>query len=124
VVPAPLEETLQLSPYILQVFIDGTNKPFNVALVVPDHQKIEAWGKDNGTDDEFPELVKRPEVESILRKEIDKFSNDFKGYERVKKFALISEEFTTENGMLTPTLKLKRRKVLEKYGSLLESLWK
>ena len=124
VVPAPLEETLQLSPYILQVFIDGTNKPFNAALVVPDRQKIEEWGKEKKVKDEFSELIKRPEVESIIREEIDKLSKDFKGYERIKKFALIGEEFTTDNGMLTPTLKLKRRKVLEKYGSLLESLWK
>jgi len=123
VVPAPLEETLQLSPYIVQVFIDGTNKPFNVALVVPDREKLEKWAKENKIDDDFSALIKRPEVKELIKGELDKHSKDFKGYERIKKFELISEEFTTENGMLTPTLKLKRRKVVQKYGDLLESLW-
>ncbi len=124
VVPAPLEETLQLSPYILQVFIDGTNQPYNAAIVVPDKEKIEAWGKENGINEEFVGLVKRPEVKKIIGDELERLSTDFKGYERIKKFALIAEEFTTENGMLTPTMKLKRRKVLEKYGDVMESLWK
>jgi long-chain acyl-CoA synthetase len=123
VVPAPLEEQITLSPYIAQIFIDGTNQPFNVALVVPDREAVQKWAASQGFSTEMSELLKKPELDALIEEEIKKQSSDFKGYERIKKFALIGEEFTTENGMLTPTLKLKRRKVLEKYGDLLDSLW-
>jgi long-chain acyl-CoA synthetase len=123
VVPAPLEEQLQLSPYVLQVFIDGTNKPFNVALVVPDEEAVIRWAKEKDLAGDFQELLQKPELRNLIESELEQYGQEFKGYERPKKIALIGEEFTTENGMLTPTLKLKRRKVIEKYGQLLDSLW-
>jgi long-chain acyl-CoA synthetase len=123
VVPAPLEEQLQLSPYIVQVFIDGTNKPFNVALVVPDQEAVTKWAREQDMQAGFEELLKKPELKKLIEKEIAKYGKELKGYEKPKKIALIGEEFTTENGMLTPTLKIKRRKVVEKYKDLLDSLW-
>ena len=64
-----------------------------------------------------------PAVLSLIKSEIDERGTAFKGYERPVKFVVANEDFTTENGMLTPTLKLKRRKVLEKWGSALEKLY-
>ncbi len=124
VVPAPLEEQLQLSPYILQIYVDGANRPYNVALVVPDREAVQKWATEHGLSGDLDELVKREEVRSLIAGELDRFSQDFKGYERVRNFALITEEFSTENGFLTPSLKLKRRVVHERCGDLLERLWK
>ncbi|TNF32683.1 MAG: long-chain fatty acid--CoA ligase [Deltaproteobacteria bacterium] len=124
VVPAPLEEKLRLSPFIANLMIDGTNKPFNVALIVPDFESLRAWAKDNGvgaTDEAG--LVKDPKVVQLITDEIAKYSASFKGYETPKKFFLATEDFSTENGMLTPSLKVKRRVVMERYGKDLEALY-
>jgi long-chain acyl-CoA synthetase len=59
-----------------------------------------------------------------VKEELDKLSSEFKGYERIRNFALISEDFTQENGMLTPKLSLKRRNVMQKWGGELEKLYK
>jgi len=123
VVPAPLEEQLQLSAYVLQLYIDGANKLFNAALIVPDQEAVEGWAKENGVTGSFSEMLKNPKTEALFAAELEKYGKNFKGYERVKQFALIEEEFTTDNGMLTPSLKLKRRKVVDKYGDLMEELW-
>lgn len=123
VVPAPLEEQLQLSPYIVQVFIDGANRPHNYALVVPDRPAVEKWAQGQGLTGTFEEQLQGEEVRRLIAGELDKYSKDFKGYERVKRFALIPDEFTTESGILTPSLKLKRRVVMERYADLLATLW-
>ncbi len=121
VVPAPLEEKLKLSPYIANVMIHGHNKPHNVAVVVPDPDALKAWAAENGVD--AAQAGSDPKVKQLLQGELEKYSKDFKGFERPKNFAVITEDFSTENGMLTPTLKLKRRNVLERYGDLIEGLY-
>ena len=123
VVPAPLEEQLQLSPFIVQVYIDGANRPFNAALVVPDKPAIEKWAKEQGFAGDFESLLDREDTKKLIAGELAKYATDFKGYERVRDFALIAEEFTTANGMLTPSLKLKRRKVIDKYSDVMDKLW-
>ncbi|MCB9586744.1 MAG: long-chain fatty acid--CoA ligase [Polyangiaceae bacterium] len=121
VVPAPLEEKLKLSPFIANVMIHGHNKPHNVAIVVPDPDALKAWAAENGVD--VAQAGSDPKVKQLIQGELDKFSKDFKGFERPRNFAVITEDFSTENGMLTPTLKLKRRNVLERYGDLIEGLY-
>jgi long-chain acyl-CoA synthetase len=123
VVPAPLEEQLQLSPFILQAYIDGANRPYNVALVVPQRDAIEKWAREQGLSGSYEQLLEKPATQRLVRGEIDRYSADFKGYERIRELALVAEEFSTANGMLTPKLSLKRRVVVEKYGDLLARLW-
>jgi long-chain acyl-CoA synthetase len=123
VVPSPLEEQLQHSPYITQVYVDGANRPYNVALVVPDRPALEKWAASQGFGGSFEDLLARAETKQLIADELARLAVDFKGYERIRELALIAEEFTTENGLLTPSLKLKRRKVIEKYSDLLNSLW-
>jgi long-chain acyl-CoA synthetase len=124
VVPTPLEEQLKLSAFILNVMVHGDNKPYNVALVVANVTAVKEWGKDNGVGDTDPDtLLANPKVRALFKKELDHYGEKFKGFEGVKDFALIAEDFSTENGLLTPSLKVKRRKVFEKYGSLIESLY-
>jgi long-chain acyl-CoA synthetase len=124
VVPSPLEEALKLSPFITNAYVHGANKPFNVALVVPDSSVLQRWAKSQNIDGaELEQLIKDTRVLEKFRMEIDAASKGFKGFERVQKFAVVLEDFTTGNGMLTPSLKLKRRAVLERYGALIESLF-
>jgi long-chain acyl-CoA synthetase len=111
VAPAPLEEKLTLSPFIAQVMLHGSDKPYNVAIIVPNMQNA-------------GELVKdQKKLREVIAAELDKYSSDWKSYERVKKFIVADEEFTTANDMLTPTLKVKRRNVIKKYGADLDKLY-
>lgn len=121
VVPVPLEEQLQLSPYILQAVVHGANRPYNIALVVPDVPALRSWAEKNGVD---PEKVLEDErARQLLDQEIATYSKEFKAFERVGKFAIVSEEFTTANDMLTPSLKLKRKNVLSKYDKVIGGLY-
>jgi long-chain acyl-CoA synthetase len=124
VVPTPLEESLKLSPYVANVMVYGDNRPYNVALVVADAGALKKWATENGqATSDVESLLKNEKVRDLFKNEIERFSAQFKGFESVNSFALIADDFTTENGMLTPSLKLKRRKVLEVHGPLLDSLY-
>lgn len=120
-VPSPLEEDLKLSPFITNVMLYGENKPFNVALVVPDLSSLERWAKQRGEPLGDPKTD--PKILALLQSELDKHSAHFKGYERPKKLLVTLEDFTIENGILTPSLKIKRREVVKRYGPALEGLY-
>ncbi|HEX5749399.1 MAG TPA: long-chain fatty acid--CoA ligase [Archangium sp.] len=125
VVPVPIEQALQLSPYIVNVMLHGQNKPFNVAIIVPDMESLKKWATEKGLDiSSIPELLKREEVQQLYREQINQFCKEAKGYEKPQRFLLISEDFTTANDMLTPSLKLKRRNVLNKFGEAVEELYR
>jgi long-chain acyl-CoA synthetase len=121
VVPSPLEEELKLSPFIANVMIHGANKPYNVALIVPDKSAITRWAAEKGV--KIESIEKSDDVKKLIEEELKKHSTSFKGFERPQRFALTTEDFTTDNGMLTPTLKLKRRNVLAKYEKDLDALY-
>ena len=125
VAPAPLEERLTLSPFIEQAFVHGANRPHNVALIVPSGDAVREWAREHGLPDESPaELLGEPRVRALLREEIDAAGADFKGFERIRAFELLGERFSPESGLLTPTLKVRRAKVLERYGSLVEGMYR
>jgi long-chain acyl-CoA synthetase len=122
VVPTPLEEQLKLSPYITNAMVYGDNKPYNVAIVVANVAAIEKWASEHHI--AFVEgMLKDERVRHLIKGEIEKYGSAFKGFESIQDFALIDADFTTDNGMLTPSLKLKRRKVIETYGGELEQLY-
>ncbi len=122
VMPSPLEEELKLSPYIANVMIDGDGRPFNVALVAIDEPAIRAWAKDEGVT-LGGELEQDPRVRALIHEELAAHSQGFKEFERPRGFVLIGDDFTTQNGLLTPTLKLKRREVQARYRELFEALY-
>ena len=126
VVPVPIEQALQLSPFITNVMLHGQNKPFNVAIIVPDMDSLKKWAAEKGLDtSSIPELLKREEVQQLYREQINEFCKDAaKGYEKPQRFLLISEDFSTANDMLTPSLKLKRRNVLKRFGEAVEELYR
>jgi long-chain acyl-CoA synthetase len=122
VVPSPLEEELKLSPFVANVMIYGSNKPHNVALVVPDSVSLKKWAESEGID-VSGDLNGNEKIHAMYLKEIDAHSSRFKGYEKPQRLLFTWDDFTTENGLLTPTMKLKRQKVMEKYGEQIEKLF-
>jgi long-chain acyl-CoA synthetase len=123
VVPSPLEEKLKLSPYVLNALVYGDNKPYNVALLCANMDAVKKYAQENGITGSGPQLLENQRIRELFKKEVETFSHDWKGFEALVDFAIIDEDFTTENGMLTPSLKVKRRKVMDKYGALVEGLY-
>ncbi len=123
VVPTPLEEKIKLSRFISNVMVYGMNQNFNVAVVIPDMESLGAWAAEKGLPTDLKSLADNADVKQLLQAEIDELSAEFKQYEKVRKFAIGDEDFTPENGMLTPTLKLKRRIVLKHYQPIIDALY-
>jgi long-chain acyl-CoA synthetase len=125
VAPAPLEERLKLSPLIANAVIYGDNRPFNVALVVPQLEALRALAERAGFQVATDEALRaHPAIRQAVRAEIDRLAGEWKGYERVRDFVLLPEDFTQQNDMLTPSLKIKRRNVMARWGGELEALYR
>lgn len=124
VVPTPLEDQLKLSGLIDQVFVFGDNRPFNVCLVVPDFTALGRWAKAQGIHDTSPAaLVDDPRAHAKIGEELEEYGAQMRRYERPKRWGLIEEEFTVENGLLTPKMSVKRRLVIEQYAQQLDALY-
>jgi len=123
VAPAPLENKLKSSPLISEVMLIGDRQKFVTALIVPDFEALALLAQEQGLETEDPEeLIARPEVERAVAAEIKRLSHDFADFEKVRKFRLLPRPFTVENGELTPTLKLRRSVILERYAELVRSM--
>ncbi len=123
VVPAPLEELLQLSPLVSQAFVHGFNKPFNVALLVPDREALEKWARGQGINGDYEALLDDERVQELFTEQLKEYGKSFKGYERIGRFQLVAEELSIDNGLLTPKMSIKRQAVLDRYNDLLEELY-
>lgn len=121
VAPAPLEDKLKLSPFISHCMVYGAGQPYNVALIVADMPALRAYLAREDTPDE--QLIADPHARRLYEDEIFKYSRDFRAFELIRNFWLVSEPLTRENGMLTPALKVRRRKLLERYETRLTSLY-
>jgi long-chain acyl-CoA synthetase len=122
VMPSVLEEELKLSPYVANVMIYGDGKPFNVALVAIDDARIREWAKGEALT-VGEDLTRDEHVRALLRDEIALHAKNFKPFERPLDFAIVAHDFTTQDGLLTPTLKLRRREVMARYGARIEGLY-
>ena len=123
VAPAPLEESLKLSAYIDQVMLYGFNRPHNVAVIVAAMPAVEKFAEENGISGSGESLLGDPLVRELFQKQLEHYGKDFKSFERPQNFALLSEEWGINNGLLTPTLKLKREVVEDQFRSQIESLY-
>ena len=122
VMPSPLEESLKLSPFIANVMIYGDGKPFNIALVVPNAQALQVWAqKQNIALAADPTQDSR--VYALVNAEIARMSEHFKEFEKPRGIALIGEDFTIANGLLTPTLKLKRPEAVARFRNVIDELY-
>ncbi len=118
VAPAPIEMKLSSSPFIAQAVLLGDKQKAVSALLVPQMDALKEWAKSENLSVEGAELLKSPQVLKKMRDELDALSKDLADFEKIKKFALLEHPFSAEGGELTPTLKVKRRVVAQKYGAL------
>jgi len=124
IAPAPTEAKISMSSFVDQVMLFGDQKKYCVALVVPDQQVIEEFANARNLQFRtYSELLTRDEIKNIIKHDVISASTDLPSYEKIKAFALIPEQFTTENELLTPTMKLKRNKIVERYSDMLEAMY-
>jgi long-chain acyl-CoA synthetase len=124
ITPSELENQLKFSPYITDAVVIGDKRPYLVALVMVDHENVENYAQEHAIPfSNYASLCRRPEIISLIQGEIDKVNQRFARVEQVKKFRLIETKLTAEDEELTPTMKLKRKLVNEKYKDLIESMY-
>jgi long-chain acyl-CoA synthetase len=124
VAPQPIENALKTSPYILNAMVMGDRRKFIVALLVPNATTVAAKAADQGI--KFAsnaELCVHPWVQALIESEVKRLTIQLAQYETIKRFALLPNDFTFDNGSLTFTLKLKRRVVEQQYATVIESLY-
>jgi len=124
VAPQPIEETVKRSRLVDQVVLVGDGRKFVVALVVPEFERLAEWGRSEGLDFSRPEeLTRQPAAARHLLADMDRELQEFSGYERPKQVILLDEPFTIEAGTLTPTQKVRRKVVAERYAERIERVY-
>lgn len=123
IAPQRVEGLLTLQPEIAQAMVYGDRHPHLVALVVPDAELVQRWAEAHGAAADLSQLCTRPEFVKRMAKAVEAANLDLSSIERIKRFAIARAPFTTENGHMTPTLKLRRHAILEEYRDVLEALY-
>jgi long-chain acyl-CoA synthetase len=124
VFPASIEEEIKLLPLVENVFVYGINRPINVCLVVPDFEALGNYAGKAGLPTSPKELLALDQVRGLIIEDIKKqLKGKFASYEIPKKFHFLIENFTIENGLLTQTMKLKRRLVVKQYKDELDKMY-
>ena len=125
VAPGPIEDAFASSAVVEQCMVVGDNEKFVGALIVPNTEGLEAWASEQGiTLPADPDELRRdPRVRDRVQSEIDRVNRQFERYETIKQFQLVPEEFTEENELLTPTMKKKRRNILDRYADAVDLIY-
>lgn len=124
IAPQPIEALVQQSPFIDQVMLVGDGREYCTALIVPDMDVVRQWAASNGMND-LPNdwVTSSAELHRAIEADLSKRQREISKYERVRRFKVLNEPFTVDNGLMTPTLKVKRKAVAERYASLIEELY-
>ncbi|MGH9452254.1 MAG: AMP-dependent synthetase/ligase [Terriglobia bacterium] len=123
--PEKIESLFQGHPYAAQMIVLGDRHHFVAALIVPEFQRIEAWARQEGLTFQSREnLVALPEVYAFMQKQVDDVCRVLAPYEQIRQIALLAREFTVESGELSPSLKVKRFVVEERYRELIDAIYR
>ncbi|HEY8624625.1 MAG TPA: long-chain fatty acid--CoA ligase [Solirubrobacteraceae bacterium] len=121
--PSNLENDLKQSRFISQAVMYGDRRPYPVALVTLDPEEILPWAKEKGLPAEMAELAKSDEVREMVQVELDRANSNYAKVEQVKRFTILDHDLSIESGELTPTLKVKRNVINDRYAELFDELY-
>lgn len=121
--PQRIEGFLALQPEILQAMVAGDKRPYLVALIVPDPDFLAEWAGAHRKPAEADKLVKDSALRDAISGTVERVNAELAQIERVRRFMLVAEPFSVENGMMTPTLKIRRHVIRERYGKQLDALY-
>lgn len=123
--PGPIEDLFKTSKWIDQIVVVGEAQNYMAAIIVPDFEAVQKYAKEQGLKfSNNEELIALEEVNDLFKKEIRTFSKELASLEKIRDFRLVANEFTVETGEITPTLKVKRRVIADKYGHLIDDIFK
>jgi long-chain acyl-CoA synthetase len=124
VAPQPIENRMVESPFIEQIMVVGSGEKFTAALVVPNFARLQQWCGEQGINGaDRKALCDDQKVKSFMQKQVDAYNAFFNNVEQVKKIALLPQEWSVDGGELTPTLKLKRKVIMERYADAVRGLY-
>ncbi|MHB1468843.1 MAG: AMP-dependent synthetase/ligase [Solirubrobacteraceae bacterium] len=121
--PANIENDMKQCRWISQAVMHGDRRPYPVLLITLDEEEIVPWAQAQGLPGEIGEIAQEPKVLELIQAELDRVNERYAQVERVKRFAILEHDLSQETGELTPTLKVKRNVVEQKYADLLDSLY-
>ena len=121
--PSRIEAKLDIAPEIAQSMLYGDYKNYLVAIIVPNKEEALIWAKENNKSEDLSILIEDEDFIKIIKQVTERVNKNLSVIEQVRKFILIDHEFTIENGMMTPSMKVRRFKVKEKYEESLENLY-
>ena len=125
VAPGPIEDRFAANEFVEQCVVLGDGRKFVSALIVPNVERVDAWAETRGID--LPEdrtaICRDENVRERIQQEVDRVNEEFESYEQIKRFRLVPEEFSEENDLLTPTMKKKRRNILDRFGDEVEMIY-
>jgi long-chain acyl-CoA synthetase len=125
IAPQVLENKIKESPYIEQIMVVGSDEKFVGALIVPNINNLKDYLVKKGVEvsDDKVAIVNAPEIQKLIRTELNSLNKNFSEHEHVKRFQLLPEEWTIDTGEMTPTLKLKRKVIVQKYSHLIQKIF-
>jgi len=127
VAPQAVENKMKESPFIEQMMVIGADRKFVSALIIPSFVQVRKYIRDRNPALSIPEnnneLIKMTEVMTLIQKQVDKYNVYFSHPEQVKKISLLADEWTIDTGELTPSLKIKRKVIMQKYASQIEAIY-
>lgn len=124
IAPQPIENSLKLSPLIGTAAIVGDKRKFAAVLVSPNFAALEAWARTNEIAfSSHAELIANPKVQTLYEGIVEGVNQNLAHFEKLKRVLLVADEFTADNGALTPTLKLRRRVIEERYRKQIDELY-
>jgi len=121
--PANLENDLKRCRWISQAVMVGDRRPYPVVLVTLDEEEMPGYAEQHGLPGDIASLSREPAIQELIQAEVDRVNANYAQVEQVKRFAILERDLTQAGGELTPTLKVKRNVVAEKYGEVIEELY-
>jgi long-chain acyl-CoA synthetase len=121
--PQRIEGFLTLEPEIAQAMVYGDKKPHIVAIIVPDQEFAEEWANSTGNSINLADIIINDDFRRVINEALDRANKHLSVIEKVRRLTMTTEEFTVDNEMMTPTLKVRRHVIKETYMDQLESLY-
>lgn len=123
--PGPIEDAFAPSQVVEQCMVVGNDRPYVTALIVPSFEGLERWANQRGHDlpDDPEDIISDLRVRTAIADQIDAVNEQLESHEQIEDFRIVPEEFTEENDLLTPTLKKKRRNILERFSDEVEAMY-
>jgi long-chain acyl-CoA synthetase len=124
IAPAPIENLFQSSKYVDQFILIGDKRTFLTALIVPDFDALKEFADSHGIAyKENEDLVANGEIHSLIDKDINQLQRQLANFEKIRKFTILGQSLTVENGEITPSLKVKRKVIEEKFGDIIDKMY-